>query len=228
VDDTIAKFNAERINVRMMPFKLDAMAGVNYEVFEPEIMLSEMSADKGGSQSGRRYTHCTIRVLIARKYSHHVYNIITPLMAMQMLAFAIYFTDLYPITQRLILSLTLFLTLFAFRRSVVAGLPNTPYLTVLDHAFNAACLLSVYHVTGLCVLNQFQNRSQETLFIINWGTAAVGLLIFFIIHIHLYWRARQFISRYPKRKEFGNEALRNVAKSALGISSLKLKDGEYE
>ena len=111
---------------------------------------------------------------------------------------------------------------------MTGSLPPTPYLTILDHAFNAACLLSVYHVTGLCVINQFQHYSKDTLNLINMFIAIFALLIFLVIHIYLYVRARHFISLYPKKDEFkaGNDALRAIYKSALGRQAMGL-DSSY-
>eukprot|EP01084_Bolivina_argentea_P013647 25606_1 len=238
VDDTIAKFNKDRISVRLMPFKLDSMAGTNYNVHIPTIDLVEMSALRGGSSSGRRYTHCKVSIPISRKYIHHIYNIIVPLMAMQLIAFSIYFTDLFPITARLILSMTLFLTLFAFRRAVSGSLPPTPYLTLIDHAFNAACFLSVYHVAGLCIINQLQHFNKILLMYINITIGGIGVFIFLIIHIYLYTRAIYYVSRHPKQIEdiiekTGNAALAAVARSARsrinleGSRSMKSVDSNY-
>eukprot|EP01084_Bolivina_argentea_P031884 58990_1 len=196
-DDSISSFDTEHISVRMMPFKLDAMAGCNYNVYEPTIELLEHSATKGGSRSGKKYTHCRIVIPISRIYTHSIYNIMLPLTVIELCAFSIYFTDLFPITARLILSMTLLLTLVAFRRSITTSLPPTPYLTVIDHTFNSACLLSFLHIVGLCVINQFQHLPMETTKVINLEFAFFALFVFVVVHIVLIWKAKHYIDLYP-------------------------------
>lgn len=221
VDDTIAMFNRDQISVRLMPFKLHAMGGTIFDVHEPRIELSEMSAMDGGSSSGKRYTQCKITIPISRQYWWYVYNIIVPLMTIEIMCFAVYFTELFPIAHRLIISFTLFLTLFSFRREVTETLPPTPYLTTLDHAFNGANLLSVYHVTGICAVRQLEgvlsyNGCRNVTIVI--GT--VGFVLLLVINLFLYARATHYVSLYHRDDD--EDTLRRIAKSAMATRQTTL------
>ena len=216
VDDTIAIFNEDNLSVRLMPFKLDSMAGCDYNVYQPQISLIENSAIKGGSSSGKRYTHCKVIIPISRKYTHYIYDVVIPLLLIDIVSFSVYFTDLKPITHRLIISMTLLLTLFAFKWSIANSLPPTPYLTLTDLLFNSAYLLCGLHIFGLCIANQLHENQ------LNLICAIITLIIFIIIHVLLYFRAKNYISLYPKEDDVNNNnALAVIAKSAFNSPSIK-------
>ena len=153
--------------------------------------------------------HCKVIIPISRKYTHYIYDVVIPLLLIDIVSFSVYFTDLKPITHRLMISMTLLLTLFAFKWSIANSLPPTPYLTLTDLLFNAAYLLCGLHIVGLCIANQY-----------NWICAAITFIIFIVIHVILTFRAKYYISLYPKDED-KNDALAQIAKSALNSPSIK-------
>jgi len=121
--------------------------------------------------------------------------------------------------------MTLLLTLFAFKWSIANSLPPTPYLTLTDLLFNSAYLLCAIHIMGLCVVNQISYSSSSHQSIINWIIAIITFIIFLVIHIILSFRAKYYISLYPKEEinydNAGHDALAVIAKSALNSPSIK-------
>eukprot|EP01084_Bolivina_argentea_P013648 25608_1 len=217
VDDTNAIFDEKHLSVRSMRFKLDSMGGNDYNVYEPFMNLVELSAIKGGSISGKRYTHCRITIPISHNYTYCIYNVILPLIGIELIQFCVYFVELTPISSPLIIILVLFLTIFGLQKSINHWLPPRMYYTFLDYVFNCAYLLSIYHLIAIYIIYKLEYMSNDKCIVINNSIIGVGLFIFLIINFVLYLRAKHFISLYPKQNQCdgeGKKALDFVATHA--------------
>eukprot|EP00487_Bulimina_marginata_P000779 TRINITY_DN11562_c0_g1_i1.p1 TRINITY_DN11562_c0_g1~~TRINITY_DN11562_c0_g1_i1.p1 ORF type:complete len:202 (+),score=7.84 TRINITY_DN11562_c0_g1_i1:74-607(+) len=173
----------------------------------------------GGSSSGKKYTHCEVSIPISRKYHHHIYETIFPLLLIEIVAYGVYFAEEFPMVERLMVCVTLLLTLFAFKWTVAKSMPPTPYLTLMDYFFNSAYLMLFLHIFGLSVMSFWENEAADTISTVNWVVCAANFAIWCIIHSILMVRSKYLISLYPKKKEY--DALGAVAKAAMKSPSKK-------
>ena len=79
VDQSIATWDEDNVIVRMLPSRILAMGGTDWNVFDPKIRIRQLSAVLGGSVSGKRYYQCLVKIPIARKWKHYIYDVLFPL-----------------------------------------------------------------------------------------------------------------------------------------------------
>ena len=132
VDAGTATFDENEIYVRLLPHKIEQMAGVDWKVYPPSFQVKLDNAKTSGSHSGKRYARLVLQVPIARKWKNIMHDVIFPLQLINIVAFAIYFMSVNDMIQRLLVVVNLLLTLFAFKWTVGQALPPVPYLTVMD------------------------------------------------------------------------------------------------
>eukprot|EP01084_Bolivina_argentea_P267925 454950_1 len=219
VDDTIAILDEESLFVRLMPFKRESMAGADWDVYSPSIFIKDQSAVEGGSSSGKKYTHAQVTIPIARKWHHHIYETILPLLLIEIVAYGVYFAEEFPMVERLTVVVTLLLTLFAFKWTVAKSMPPTPYLTLMDYFFNTAYMMLFLHIAALCLLSFWEFADEDTIHQTNWLFCAANLAVFVVIHGYLFYKARYYYSLYPKQMEY--DALGAVANALTSPNKKK-------
>eukprot|EP01084_Bolivina_argentea_P089892 162082_1 len=210
IDESLATFDDESLNVRLMPFKLDMMGGTDWDVFTPQISINRESAIKGGSASGKRYTHCVVDIPIARRWKHHIWDTFMPLMLIELFAFSVYFCAAHPLAKRLGVIATLLLTLFTFKITISEAMPPTPYATLIDYFFHVAKLLLVLHVLAQIALIQLESKVQHIDDICFATTAAV----FLIANGILCRKITKLLQKYPKKEDVSH-ALTQISKTAI-------------
>eukprot|EP01084_Bolivina_argentea_P013646 25604_1 len=220
VDDSIALIDDESLFIRLMPFKKNSMGGTDWDIYQPQIAIKEQSAMSGGSSSGKKYTHCQVIIPISRKYNHHIYETILPLLLIELVAYGVYFSEEFPMVERLTVVVTLLLTLFAFKWTVAKSLPSLPYLTLMDHFFNSAYFMLFLHIIGLSIISFFESENQNKINIVNWVVCIAHIIIWILIHSYLFYLSNKYITLYPKKQTY--DALGAVARAALKSPSKKV------
>eukprot|EP00397_Hematodinium_sp_SG-2012_P005888 GEMP01005912.1.p1 GENE.GEMP01005912.1~~GEMP01005912.1.p1 ORF type:complete len:636 (+),score=116.63 GEMP01005912.1:88-1995(+) len=74
-----------------------------------------------------------VKIIVKRHWDNVVWNILFPMFLLTMLSFVVYFIDIKDLPNRFQVTLTLLLTVIAFKLSTRELLPAVSYLTVMDH-----------------------------------------------------------------------------------------------
>ena len=127
-----AVFDEQNVSVRLLPDRVEQMAGVDWDVYDTSYSVKTDNAISSGSHSGKRYSQLVIKITIARKWKNVMHDVIFPLQLINIVPFAIYFMETSEMILRLMAIVSLMLTLFAFKWTVSRNLPPVPYLTLLD------------------------------------------------------------------------------------------------
>eukprot|EP00397_Hematodinium_sp_SG-2012_P038456 GEMP01041836.1.p1 GENE.GEMP01041836.1~~GEMP01041836.1.p1 ORF type:complete len:463 (+),score=68.84 GEMP01041836.1:308-1696(+) len=90
----------------------------------------EVHRERYGSSRNHSYQ---VRILVRRQWDHVVWNILFPMFLLSLLSFVVYFIELEDLPNRFQVTLTLLLTVIAFKLCTRELLPAVSYLTVLDH-----------------------------------------------------------------------------------------------
>ncbi|OQR82066.1 hypothetical protein THRCLA_11169 [Thraustotheca clavata] len=106
-----------------------------FRVVTSETVIATIGrSDASESSSGSIYYHCNTSIVLQRKPGYHLSNIAIPMALLSSLGFLSFATEEKRIgtAERLLISLTLVLTVVAYKFAVAGAIPQIPYMTTLD------------------------------------------------------------------------------------------------
>ena len=112
------------------------------------IMFEQAISDLSESTSGVRRPKLMMSMKVQRKPGFHVYNVIVPMVLISGCALCSFAVPKEDVADRLSVSLTILLTVVAFKLQIASTIPALSYLTLLDQ-FCLANILLVILIVGL-------------------------------------------------------------------------------
>ena len=158
--------------------------GTDWDVFQPYAHVFKQKLSKSGPSGAASYEyHCDIIIPIARKWRSKLYQVLIPLMLIDIIGLCVYWIEPIPIFYRMTTLVSLLMTLLAFKWSVSQSLPSVPYLTHLDYHFNISYFFLFVHcsVNGLFI--QYGHKANYYSRWLDRITAAIVSALFLLIKL---------------------------------------------
>jgi hypothetical protein len=124
----------------------------------PRVFLAQAVTLRQDSCSGRVYPVLNVSVVVRRWPSYFLWNVGLPILVISLLSFSAFAIPAADIADRLGVSLTLLLTIMAFKYVITDRLPNFNNLTYVDHYM----LICTAFVILVCVTNLLASRLAKT------------------------------------------------------------------
>ena len=194
-------------------------------------ILSDVSSSKGNKINGKKFSKeireplFQFHVHARRKYNYYLWNIASMVNMISILAFTSFSIDRSDIGKRLSVSLTLLLTVVAFKNFVSSILPKVSYLTLLDKyvLFNVAFifLVSIENALVGTISGSFQQSLDSAFLLVSIVVYLLFQTIFLIISIRIVKKSRaKFRERY-----IGEFSILHTLKRASEILKLPVRNG---
>ncbi|XP_028408136.1 uncharacterized protein LOC114530728 [Dendronephthya gigantea] len=201
---------------------VDTFTGCHEWKLYPHVVASIVEQNEQEEQlSGthRKYPNYKIKCHVERIPNFYLLNIVIIVFSILGLTFCSFAVDISSLDVRLNVTLTLLLTLVAFKFVVSQRFPNVSYLTRLDEyilfCMIIQCLIAVAHVIG----EKVSEKTKVQIFPGVLGVLAVLMHFYFGIEI---WRKVKEMKAYLKRKTDDYESL--IRKEEQGRRISKLED----
>ena len=229
-NDTVVKFRQEMTIGNNISNALSNFADSGQWELQKYI-LSDVSSSKGNKINGKKFSKeireplFQFHVHARRKYNYYLWNIASMVNMISILAFTSFSIDRSDIGKRLSVSLTLLLTVVAFKNFVSSILPKVSYLTLLDKyvLFNVAFifLVSIENALVGTISGSFQQSLDSAFLLVSIVVYLLFQTIFLIISIRIVKKSRaKFRERY-----IGEFSILHTLKRASEILKLPVRNG---
>lgn len=106
------------------------------------------------------YSRATVTLNMKRHYHFYLWQMIIPLSIVLAMAFAVFFLPPADLSDRMSVIIASLLTVVALSYSLHSGLPQIPYLTIIDWLFVMAYVFLGLAMAGMVWINQVHQRDE--------------------------------------------------------------------
>lgn len=150
---------ADAVELVLPPENLRMTDRISLPQWEPR-KLSGTVAPTYRQVFDETYSRATVTIEVKRHYHFYVWQMIVPLIIVLAMAFAVFFLPPADLSDRMSVIIASLLTVVALSYSLHSGLPQIPYLTVIDWLFVLAYAFLGLAMAGMVWISQVHQRDE--------------------------------------------------------------------